>query len=290
MPLVSDVVAAHRAAVRPFRAAGVGSVALDRGPRDGVPVVCLHGVPTSSFLYRKVVDQLAARGLRAVAFDLPGLGLADRPADFDYTWTGLGRFAAQAVQALGLSRFHLVVHDVGGPVGFELAAQLPDRVASLSILNTIVAVQGFRRPWVMEPFAHRVLGKAWLTGMRPRVFVPLMRRLGIWHQDAISDAELAAYLPLLHGDDGGRAFLSIMRGFERTAAKEQLYRGVVADPARPVQVLWGAGDPALRLEPFGRLAADAAGVGLRRLDGRHFLQEDNAAEIAQAVTDLAGTA
>ncbi len=263
---------------------------LDSGPHESAAVVCMHGVPTSSYLYRKVVHELAARGLRGVAFDLPGLGLADRPADFDYSWTGLGRFAVQAVDALGLDRFHLVVHDVGGPVGFELAAALPDRVASLTVLNTVVAVESFRRPWVMEPFAHRGIGELWLASMRPRVFSTLMRRIGIAQQDKVTDAELAAYVPLLRGDDGGRAFLRIMRGFERTAAKERLYRGVVGDPRRPVQVLWGARDPALRLARQGEEAANAAGVPVQTVDGRHFLQEDNAAEIADAVSRLARTA
>ena len=96
----------------------------------------MHGVPTSSFLYRKVLDELAARDLRGVAFDLPGLGLADRPESFDYTWTGLGGYCAAAIGALELEHFHLVVHDLGGPVGFELAAAMPDRVKSLTLLNT----------------------------------------------------------------------------------------------------------------------------------------------------------
>ncbi len=82
---------------------------------DGDPVVLMHGLPASSFLYRKVIPELAARGFRAIAFDLPGLGFADRPADFDYTFAGLGRWAGAAVEALGLDRFHLVVHDAGGP-------------------------------------------------------------------------------------------------------------------------------------------------------------------------------
>jgi pimeloyl-ACP methyl ester carboxylesterase len=55
--------------------------------------------------------------------------------DFDFTFAGLGRFAEAAVDALGLDRFHLVVHDAGGPVGFELAASAPGRVRSLTILN-----------------------------------------------------------------------------------------------------------------------------------------------------------
>jgi len=56
-----------------------------------------------------VLDELAARDLRGVAFDLPGLGLADRPESFDYTWTGLGQYCVSAVDALGLEHFHLVV-------------------------------------------------------------------------------------------------------------------------------------------------------------------------------------
>src|SRR2546430_2632161 len=148
----ADVVERHRSAGHFFEAAGVRSFALEEGP--GEPVVCLHGVPSSSFPYRKVIAELAARGLRGVAFDLPGLGLADRPPGFDYTWTGLGRFAVAAVDALDLDRFHLVVHDIGGPVGFELAAAAPGRLRSLTVLNTLVEVDGFKRPWSMEPFAR----------------------------------------------------------------------------------------------------------------------------------------
>jgi pimeloyl-ACP methyl ester carboxylesterase len=53
---------------------------------QGETVICVHGVPTSGFLYRKLLPELACRGLEGVTLDLPGLGLADRPADFDYSW------------------------------------------------------------------------------------------------------------------------------------------------------------------------------------------------------------
>ncbi len=65
-------------------------------------MVCPHGVLTSSYPYRKVIPALGSRGVNAVALDLPGTGLADRATDFDYTWSGLGAFAAAAVDALGL--------------------------------------------------------------------------------------------------------------------------------------------------------------------------------------------
>ena len=92
----SEVVRAHRAAGREFAARGTRSFVRERGA--GEVVVCLHGVPASCFLYRKLLDELATRGLRGVAFDLPGLGLASRPETHDYTWTGLGRFCADLAQ------------------------------------------------------------------------------------------------------------------------------------------------------------------------------------------------
>ena len=90
----SDVLSRHRAAGRELEAAGIRSFVREQG--DGEPVLCMHGVPASSFVYRKVIAELAGRGLRSVAFDLPGLGLAARPEQFDYSWTGLGKFSAAA--------------------------------------------------------------------------------------------------------------------------------------------------------------------------------------------------
>ena len=88
---VEQIVAAHAAGGTRFDAAGVESFALAQG--EGEPVVLLHGLPTSSYLYRKVIPELAERGFRALSFDLPGLGLAARPPGFDYTFDGLGRWA-----------------------------------------------------------------------------------------------------------------------------------------------------------------------------------------------------
>ncbi len=284
---VDEVLAAHRAAGRVFTAAGVRSFVREDGPADAAAVVCLHGVPASCYLYRAVLPELARHGLRGVAFDLPGLGLAARPADFDYSWTGLGRWTAAALNALGLDRFHLVVHDIGGPIGFEVAAAMPDRVRSILLLNTIVAVDTFGRPWVMEPFAHRGLGAAWLTMSRvPVVFRTLMRAIGV--SSAVPAAEIDAYLPLLLGDDGGRAFLRIMRAFERTAGKRRAYEAVVGSGRYPVGALWGDKDPALPARRYGVQARLAARLDeLPTVPGKHFLQEDFPAEIAAAVADLA---
>jgi pimeloyl-ACP methyl ester carboxylesterase len=281
-----QVIASHRDAGRRFEAGGIASFVREQG--DGEPVLCIHGVPASCFLYRKVIAELAARGLRGVAFDLPGLGLADRPADYDYTWTGLGRFCVAAVDALALERFHLVVHDIGGPVGFELAAAVPGRVASLTVLNTLVEVDTFKRPWSMEPFARRGLGELYLRTLTKPAFRALMRLQGIEDMRAVTSAELDAYVDLLREGDGGRAFLQIMRGFERTPEKRRLYESVLRDRPYPVQIVWGAKDPALKLAVHGEIARRAAGLDqIHTLPAKHFLQEDQAPALADHIARVA---
>ncbi|MGV0039485.1 alpha/beta fold hydrolase [Mycobacterium colombiense] len=283
---VTRLLAAHRSSGRTFSAGGIASFVLEAGPLDAPPVVCVHGVPASAYLYRKVVPELGARGLRGIAVDLPGLGFADRPDDADYSWTGLGRWLLSAIDALRLDRFHLVVHDIGGPVGFEVAHAVPERVLSLTLLNTIVEVQSFHRPWPMEPFAHRGLGEAWLASMRvPGAFAAIMRLVGVSRH--VPAAELACWPPLLFGDDGGKAFLKIMRGFELTAAKQQRYLDAVRPTRYPVQIVWGSRDAMLPWRRYGVQAQRAAGVADPiLLPAKHFLQEDHPAEIAAAVHRL----
>jgi haloalkane dehalogenase len=280
------VLDAHRRAGRSFTTAGVASFVRDEG--DGPAVVCIHGMWGSSFLYRKVLHELAVRGLRGIAWDLPGFGFASRPPDYDYSWSGLGRFCIAAVDALALERFHLLVHDIGGPVGFELATAVPDRILSLTVLNTMIDVTEFEPPWSMKPFRHRVLGELWKAGMIRPLFRTLMRLQGIGDPGSITTAELDAYLRLMRGHDGGRAFLRVMRSTERTSEKQALYRSALRDVPYPVQVLWGADDPALRLQTYGEKARRAAGLdGIYTVRGKHFLQEDQAPAIAERVAALA---
>lgn len=285
---VEELLREHRAAGRAFEAGGVGSFVREQG--DGTPVVLMHGVPTSSFLYRKMLPELAARGVRGIAFDLPGLGFADRPQGFDYSWSGLARWTAAAIDALGIERCHLVVHDIAGPVGFEWAIRHPDRVLSLTALDTIADVGEFRRPWPMHPFSIPGVGEAWLATLRPPASRWIFRWEGIRDRSAMTDAEIDAYVALLKREDRGRAFLRIMRGFELTDAKQRfLYDGLAQRPY-PAQVVWARGDRALGERR--RLAVQAA-LGVDRpllLDGGHFVQEEQAPALAEAIATFATAA
>jgi haloalkane dehalogenase len=283
-PDVAQAIDIHSAAGRHFEAGGVRSFVRERG--RGPDVVLVHGVPTSSFLYRKMMSPLADQGMRPVAFDFPGLGLADRPADFDYTWSGLARWFGSALDALDLDRVHLVVHDIGGPIACEWAVNNPDRVLSLTALNTLLDPATFRRPWPMRPFAVRGLGELWLRGTPPAVFAALFRSIGIADRTQITTADIYAHRELLRRLDGGRAFLRIMRGFELTEDKQRFLWQGLADRPFPTRIIWGELDPALGLDEMRTAQRVLGAPDATLLPAKHFLQEDQAQAIAYGIADL----
>jgi haloalkane dehalogenase len=280
-----DAIDVHRAAGRRFAAGGTTSFVREQG--RGAPVVLLHGVPSSSFLYRKVIPVLAQEGLRGVAFDFPGLGLADRPADFDYSWSGLAGWTGEAIDALGIERCHLVVHDIGGPIGFEWAIHNPDRVHSLTVLNVMLEVAGFRRPWTMCPFAVRGLGPIWLRSLSRFAFSELFYLHGVADRRAVPRHEIYAHYELLKRADGGRAFLRIMRGFELTEEKQRFLWEGLAERPYPARIVWGERDPALGLDQMRVVQRVLRVDDPILLPAKHFLQEDQPTAVAQSIADLA---
>jgi len=283
-PQVAEAIEAHRAAGREFEAGGVRSFVREQG--EGEPVVLIHGIPVSSFLYRKVLPLLAERGLRGVAFDLPGLGLAEKRADFDYTWSGLGRWTGAAIDALGIDRCHLVLHDIGGPIALEWALRNRERVQTLTVLDTLVDVAHFRRVWSMDLAAPPVIGPIWVATIRPPVARWLFYMQGIADRSATPAHEVDAHIALIHHDHGGRTFRSIVRGFETSVEKERFYLDGLEQAGWPATILWGDRDPALgeeRRRPIER----ALGIESKLLPAKHFLQEDQAPAVATAIAELA---
>jgi pimeloyl-ACP methyl ester carboxylesterase len=283
---VADAIEQHRSAGREFEAGGVRSFVREQG--EGEPVVLMHGIPVSSLLYRKVLPLLAARGLRGVAFDLPGLGLAQKPDDFDYTWTGLGQWTGEAIDALGIERCHLVLHDIGGPIGLEWALRNQDRVASLTVLDTLIDVAHFRRVWTMGLAAPPVIGPLWVATTRPPAARWLFYLQGIGDRSATPAHEVDAHLALLHRDGGGRSFRQIVRGFELTDEKEHLYMEGLRAVEWPATILWADRDPALG-DDRRRAFENVLGIDADVIAAKHFLQEDRAPAVAEAIASVAGS-
>ncbi len=119
-------------------AGGLRMAYVEAGPPDGEPVLLLHGEPSWSFLYRKVIPVLAEAGLRVIAADLIGFGRSDKPAEVgDHSYASHVEWVrAFAFDALGLRGVTLVGHDWGGLIGLRLVAEHPDLFARVVAANT----------------------------------------------------------------------------------------------------------------------------------------------------------
>ena len=136
---------------------------VDEGPRGDEAVLMLHGNPTWSFYYRRLIVTLSPF-VRCIAPDHIGMGLSDKPQDYDYA---LGTRIADIealVSSLGLRRVHLVVHDWGGAIGFGVATANPDLIGKVTILNT-AAFTSDRIPWRISVCRWPLLGESIVRGL-----------------------------------------------------------------------------------------------------------------------------
>jgi haloalkane dehalogenase len=256
----------------------------------GAPVLLLHGEPTWSFLYRRVVPPLLAGGSRVVAPDYFGFGRSDKPTDA--RWYSYDRhFAslARLVEELDLRDATVVVQDWGGPLGLRLAVEQPDRFARLVVMNTGV-------------FAGRAPSEEWL---RFRAFV---RRLGgelrpgeLVRLSCVSEPPadvVAAYdapFPTPESKAGVLAFPELVPTDpgHPSAAAMLAVRDALRSWVKPALVLFSDSDPIFSPsvgERFSKLIPGA--LPAETLSGAgHFLQEDAGERVGERIARfLAGPA
>ena len=285
---VKNVIQEHESSGKYIEVEGLRTFALDYGDKEAETVFCIHGVPTSSFLYRKVLKSLAKKGYRAVSVDLPGLGLSARPENFDYSFPNFADFLSKAARKLNIEKYHLVVHDVGGPVGFALAANEPEKILSITILNTWVDVENFQKPLVMRPFEKKIIGEAELKMISHATWPVMFSKMGVNSNEGIPSEEINAYVDRLKREDDGKAFLKIMRNFSDSEEFRKLCYKAVQNVDYPVQAIWGADDPALTLDRYGSEIKEVGRLKeITELPSRHFLQEEVWLSIADKIDAIA---
>lgn len=112
---------------------------VDEGPRDAMPVLLMHGEPTWSYLYRKIIPRIVDAGFRAIAPDLIGFGKSDKPVHReDYTYQSHVDWIKGFLQSLGLEKINLICHDWGGLIGLRVAGEQPDLFNSIAACNTFL--------------------------------------------------------------------------------------------------------------------------------------------------------
>jgi haloalkane dehalogenase len=243
---------------------------IDEG--EGAPVIFMHGEPTWSFLWRKVIPPIRDAGFRCVAPDLAGFGDSDKPIDIGwYSYDRHTAIAAGLLEDLDLRGATIVVHDWGGPIGLRLAVEHPERIERVVILDTglFTGHQRMTDAWTaFHDFVER-------TEDLPVGF--LVR--GACQQDP-GDEVIAAYeapYPNPASKAGARAFpLLIPRSPDAPgAAAGQRVQQAMREDRRPALILWADSDPILPFKLGERFAAAIDGPAVRPIENAsHFLQED----------------
>lgn len=254
---------------------------LDEG--EGAPVVFLHGEPTWSFLWRKVIPPVRDAGFRCIAPDLAGFGRSDKPTDIGfYSYDRHVELAATLLEDLDVQGATVVVHDWGGPIGLRLAVEQAQRIERLVIMDT-----GLFN-------GHQKMSDAWLAF---RDFVARTEDLPVGFlvrgacKNDPGDDVIAAYeapYPDSASKAGARAFpLLIPQTPDAPGASEgqDVIDALHAD-RRPTLMLWADSDPVLPLAT-GERFAEAIGREKPRTieDASHFLQEDQGPLIGTLIAD-----
>jgi pimeloyl-ACP methyl ester carboxylesterase len=215
---------------------------------DAAPILYLHGVPTASWQWLPFLERTGG-----IAPDLPGLGKSGKPADFDYSIAGYDRWIEQFVDAVGLERFSLVVHD-WGVVGLAFAQRRPERIDRLVVFNCVPFVPVYRWHWIARIWRRRLLGEAFMATASKRAFRAISRQANAT-PGPLPDAFIDSFWPDFDRDTR-RAILKLYR----SAPEDLLARAGerLGEIRCPALVLWPTDDPYIG-PGFGRLHADALG-------------------------------
>ncbi|GAC1437165.1 MAG: haloalkane dehalogenase [Solirubrobacteraceae bacterium] len=254
---------------------------IDEG--EGKPVVFVHGEPTWSYLWRKVLVPVRDAGFRCIAPDHAGFGRSDKPMDIG--WYSYDRHTAllnDLLEELDLRAATIVVHDWGGPIGLRAAVELPERIDRLVIMDTGLFT------------GHQKMTDAWRSF---RDFVERTEDLpigmlvrGACHSDP-GDEVIGAYeapFPSMSSKAGARAFplMLPLKPDDPGGAQGQRVLEALAQDKRPTLTLWADSDPVIPLATGERFTA-AIGRDAPQVIERagHFLQEDQGPLIGRTIAD-----
>ena len=259
----------------------------EAGPKDGPPILLLHGLPSSSRMFEPLLTRLGDR-YHMIAPDYPGFGHSDAPSpkEFAYTFDHIATVMDHFTDAVGLPRYTLYMQDYGGPVGFRMALAHPERIDALIVQDAVAHNEGLGANWKTrrEFWADRAAHEAALRTNLLSLDTTRTRHVG-------SDPHVERYDPDLWTDE----FAFLTRPGEADIQSDLFYdyrTNVEAYPTwqawlRKTQtrllVIWGRYDLSFDLSEPEAYRHDVPGAEVHVLDAGHFALDTAADDIASLV-------
>lgn len=263
---------------------GLRIACIDEGPRDAAPVLLMHGEPTWSYLYRKMIPHLLAAGHRVVAPDLVGFGRSDKPSHpSDYSYRNHVLWMNAWLESMDLRRITLFCQDWGSLIGLRMLTAAPDRFARAVLANGGLPTGAGRS----VPTAFKI----WRAFARWSPWFPIGRIVASGCATTLSATEIAAYnapFPTRRHRVAARLFPRFVPAEPdnpEREANEAAWR-VLEGWDKPFLTLFSTRDPITRggERMFQQRVPGASGQPHTAIRGAgHFLQEDKAEELARHI-------
>lgn len=261
---------------------------VDEGDSENI-VVMVHGNPTWSFYYRRLITRLSATH-RVIALDNIGCGLSDKPQEYDYTLQNHIDNLQSLLDSLDITRYSLVVHDWGGAIGMGCATQYPERIERIVVLNT-AAFRSSRIPFRIQvcrwPFIGPFIVRAFNGFAWPATFMAVEQPLA----DEVKKAYLAPYnswrnrvavaafvkdIPLKSSDVSYHTLSRIETGLSHLRELEI-----------PMLILWGGKDFCFDMQFFTEWRERFPDAEYHCFeDGGHYIVEDKFEELAPRIENF----
>ena len=255
---------------------------IDKG--EGKPLLFLHGVPTSGWLYRKMIDPLVAKGFRVIVPDMLGFGNSESPKGYEiYDKKAHANRIWGLMKHLNIDSWTHIMHDAGGLWTWEMLKVDPDKIEKLIVLNTIIYDEGFEPPvkmkkgffakipmWAYRNMSGMMIGKLFKNGTND-------------HQ--MSKAEIEGYTtPLKQGKTQ-----ALYKFFTTNTKSIPDYTTALTNLKVPVQVIWGTDDTILLWNPqkekvTKNLKVDPKDIHL--LSKNHFIQEEATDKLIELISSF----
>lgn len=246
----------------------------------GDPVVLVHGITTYSFIWQSVIPFLE-KDFDVIALDLLGCGDSDMPLDVSYSIQDHAARLFEFAQALGLERFHLVGHDLGGGTAQIFAVQHPEMLYDLTLINSV----GYDF-WPVQPITALrtpIVRQLMMASFDLGTFRMVVKR-GFYHKERVTPELMAQFTAPLQTTEGRKAFMHFARCLDNHNLMD------IAEDLRrlpvPTHVIRGDADPYLSAIIAERLVEEIPGARLTHIPtASHFAMEDTPELCAHAVLD-----
>lgn len=283
-----ETIEQHREQQRKIAVEGGDMAYIDIG--KGPVILLVHGVPTSSWLYRHIIDNLLQKGYRVIAPDLLGFGNSDKPKGIDvYNMDKQAKRLLKLMNDLQIDSWTHVLHDAGGIWSWELMRLVErERIENMIILNTIIYKEGFLPP--MRFKRGKVWGKLYTGTYKTlcRILINATLNNGLCVNNLKKADKKGYWLPMREG--GNRALYHFFTSFEEIETMLPVYQERLQELAIPTMVIWGKLDDILVGEKQVPLLVELPNVAecdVYLLDkAKHFIQEEKPDEISELIIDF----